>query len=239
MQTVIPVAVVLVGIAVGTYFQGVESERWEKRNDTELLITMTSRLKNTPLEVGEWRGEVINVTKEMEQQYERAHVSGHIDIKYEHTRTGKIVQISLVCAPSREIGIHTPNKCYVGAGYKMKSKYTQKNVSWDGGVAEVTAAAFYKETDAGMDNQQLVWCWGSEGKEGKGEWIAQGGVYLGRIKLAFSPAWYKLYVTTVIPNNVRVTDVKENIDFMREFMPALNAVLFPPEKPDEDSVEQI
>ncbi len=54
MQIVIPVAVVLVGIAAGTYYQGVQTERWESLNKSELLTSMVANIKNTPLIVGEW-----------------------------------------------------------------------------------------------------------------------------------------------------------------------------------------
>ncbi len=222
MQIVIPVAVVLVGIVVGTLAQGQQTERWKTLDKSAMLIAMTEHIENTPIEVGEWKGEVIKVTNAMEQQYERAHAVGHIEIRFRHTRTNKTVQVSLVCGPRRHIGVHTPDKCYVAAGFKMHGNPKQAHVIWNGGKATTLGTEFVKESTSGLERLKIVWCWGATG-----EWIAPSFSILSRMGLGSSPAWYKLYVSTPVPANARAADIKENKVFMREFMPLLNQVLFP------------
>jgi len=217
------IVVAVAAIAAGTYFQGIETERWEPLNETEELKAMAARLEHIPLEFGEWKGEIEPDTPELLEQYEIAGVAGHTNIRYEHSRTGKSVRVSLVCGHRRHVAIHTPDQCMVGAGFTMLERPTKKFVKTDASkdAAEFQMAHFCMEKDMMTINQRIMWCWSNSGT-----WIGPDT----RFPLAEHRYWFKLYVTTTDQGAQDSRDAKGSEEFIRDFLPVLNPALFPVEE---------
>ena len=110
----VPFAVVLVVLTVGTLIEGKYSNRWGEAQ-SERLDAFTERLKAVPKVVGDWEGvdELIN-----EEEFKASHCAGCISRTYTN-REGQRVNVYLVCGSARHVTIHTPDWCYVGAGYTM------------------------------------------------------------------------------------------------------------------------
>ncbi|MEX0587010.1 MAG: hypothetical protein WD176_10220, partial [Pirellulales bacterium] len=183
---------------------------------------------------GEWEGTVIPTDETMAIQYKKAKVREHQDIVYRHRRHGgKEVRMSLVCAHFRSIARHTPDKCFVGAGFDVADEEKDDVVTTSDGEAKVRTAQFIRQDATSRQNQRIVWCFSTE----RGKWIAPD---TGRIGLAVTgaQAWYKLYVTVALPGNKRSTDIDDCREFMRDFLPVLNRALFPAEQVEADAEEK-
>ena len=55
MKLVLPFTAALIIIGIGSYVEGVLSERWHKER-SEKLAEFTSRLPDVPLTIGDWEG---------------------------------------------------------------------------------------------------------------------------------------------------------------------------------------
>jgi hypothetical protein len=131
-----------------------------------------------------------------------------------------VVQISLVCGHHQTIGIHTPDKCMIGAGFRVLDGESERAemVDTPRGTMRVRTAQFIKDHATGVINQRMMWTFSHNG-----EWEASE---LGRASLAGQPGWFKLYVTTVAAGN-NVQDTSESRGFLEQFIPRLNDALFP------------
>jgi hypothetical protein len=219
-QLAVPICVVVAVIAVGTYLEGNSTGRWRDLRDTPRLAEMAANMENIPLKFGEWEGTRIEDDEIARIQYEKAKVRAHADILFRHRRiTGKEVRVSLVCAHHRSIARHTPDKCYVGAGFDVHDAERQDYVTTPVGEVKVRTAQFIRQDQTSRQNQRIVWCFSDNG-----DWIAPES---GRFGLAGSDAWYKLYVMTSIHGSKRAIDIQDSQDFLRDFIPALNKALFP------------
>jgi hypothetical protein len=223
-QLIAPVLVVVTVMGIGTYLEGNWTGRWRDLTDTETLKQMAAHMDNIPLKFGEWEGAVIPPDDGLKQQHKKAQVTKYQDIVYRHRRlSGKEVRMSLVCAPHRSIARHTPDKCYVGAGFDIADEERLEDVTTSDGVMSVRTAQFIRQSETSRQNQRIVWTFSDDGK-----WIAPES---GRIALAGSDAWFKLYVTVALPGNKRSTDIEDCREFLRDFLPVLNRALFP-DKPE-------
>ncbi len=69
----------------------------------------------------------------------------------------------------------------------------------------------------------MFWTWSYDGR-----WIAPD---LPRVALVGQPALYKLYFIDVVPIPGQAIEQNAAVDFMRKFIPAANAKLFPNQPP--------
>ena len=206
-QTILAGVVVGIVIIATTIAQGFYSERWIDHNSSEELIQMSKNLEYVPMRFGDWLGTEIETTPEMKQQYDIAKVNGYRNISYQHILSGKVVQVSLVCGHYQTIGIHTPDKCMIGAGFRELEGESERGemVETPRGTMRVRTAQFVKNHSTGVINQRMLWTFSHNG-----EWEASE---LGRASLAGQPGWFKLYVTTVAAGN-NVQDTSESRGFL-------------------------
>ena len=218
-QTIFAGVVAGVVIVLATIAQGYYSERWSDHSDSEDLKRMSANLKRIPMRFGDWMGTEIESTPEMEQQYKVAKVNGYRNISYQHILSGKVVQVSLVCGHYQTIGIHTPDKCMIGAGFRVLDGESERGEDIDTpkGAMRVRTAQFIKDHATGTVNQRMLWTFSHNG-----EWEASE---LGRASLAGHSGWFKLYVTTAAAGN-NVLDTSDSKEFLKAFVPRLNDALF-------------
>ena len=219
-QTILAGVVVGVVIIVTTIAQGYYSERWSDHAKSEYLERMSANLKHVPMRFGDWMGTEIATTPEMEQQYAAAKVNGYKNISYQHILSGKVVQVSLVCGHYQTIGVHTPDKCMIGAGFRELEGESERGEVFETpkGTMRVRTAQFVKDLPTGTINQRMLWTFSYNG-----EWEASE---LGRASLAGQAGWFKLYVTTAAAGK-DVLDTSESKGFLVDFIPRLNDALFP------------
>ena len=216
LAVIAPVAAALLAIIGGTMAHGWYTERFSKTvSDTDKLRDMANRLPDIKLSFGNWEGEDVADTKDSLRQFEKAKVSGHLNREYTDKKTHKTVRISLVSSARQHAVKHTPEKCYVGAGFKMLQAASHQVVETDVGTAEFLTSQFRKEAEG----QRILWAFSHDGN-----WTAPSSAYLG---LLGSNNWYKLYVTTTDSRNDPSKDLEFSKAFIREFLPEVNRALFP------------
>ena len=111
----LPVALAVAVIGVCTVFQGQFSDRWSSGVSQDLK-TLAASFESVPRVIGDW---VSEETPTNAKQLELASAHNCISRQYHNTKTGKRVSVFMICGLSRHVGAHTPDACYVGAGFDM------------------------------------------------------------------------------------------------------------------------
>jgi hypothetical protein len=222
----IPMIVALVLVAATTVLEGVFTERWSPRGDPAELAAMAERMTQIPLAIGDdWEGEDIPPSKDLLAQYKEAGVIGHLDRQYRHRRKGSVVRVSLMCGHARHLSIHTPDQCYIGAGFEMlEPEPVERSVltSLSSEPVLFHTAQFVKKKSQPPQNQRIMWSWCDEQK-----WYSPGRADVARFHFALSGNLYKLYVTTVPRPGQSQPDDEAGREFLRDFLPAIQPILYP------------
>ena len=98
---------VVVVIAAGAGAHGYVTGRWLPTGPKTELVMPT-----IPEFTGEWHGEAIKSGVADEANLR------NITRKYTHSRTGRVLTMSLTLGPAGLTAQHTPEYCYTGSGYK-------------------------------------------------------------------------------------------------------------------------
>jgi hypothetical protein len=104
------VALVATGLVHGFW-----TDRWQPPAD---VAAAAARLDEVPLEVGPWKGQVM----EVKANQLGAGVAGCVQRRYENRQTGAVVVLALVCGRPGPVSIHTPDACYGASGYLVGSR---------------------------------------------------------------------------------------------------------------------
>ena len=221
MKTALPAAAAIVAIVSCSIIQGLRSERWGSNYSAELesyrqhMVLLEDKL----LDVGTWKGEVIEADEEQQQQLEVARVAHSISRSYRNTKTGDKVSIFLVCGDSMHTSIHTPEQCYVAAGFNMREDPHPYEIHQGSRTYQFKTAAFKKEEAIPMQRLQIFWGWRTIDKP----WYAPP---YDRFALAGIPALYKMYVIHErSEGDDRPLEDTPSIAFIRDVLPAIDEIL--------------
>jgi Protein of unknown function (DUF3485) len=101
-------------IAVG-YVHGRLTNRWGLRPDVQ---NAGKRLRQTPLDIGDWRAPG---DTELDPQVQQIlQTSGSLNRVYENKRTGDRVSIAVLLGPAGPIAVHTPEVCYSSQNFQVQ-----------------------------------------------------------------------------------------------------------------------
>lgn len=213
VKQLLPIAIAVALIAAGTLYQGNITERWSPQN-SELLQTFTARLESVPPELEKWSSVDTPLT---EKEFAATNCTGYVSRLYKHEPSGEEVSVYLVVGTARHITIHTPDWCYVGAGYDMEGDSQPFNVEIGSQIHEFTTATFRKEDTEGVHRLRIFWSYSDDGN-----WLGPSspkGYFAGK------PALCKVYLITSIDENDDVVD-SPSIEFAKAFLPILNQHMF-------------
>lgn len=192
-------SLVLLGSGVVT---GLWTDRWTVSAAVE---DSAARVATVPTKIGDWEGQDFELDP---RQLVVAEVSGHVARKYVNRRTGREVNLVLLCGRSGPLSVHQPDVCYVGAGYTLAAPPEKWATAARGESYDFWVARF---TRSGSEAAPLrvFWAW-----SGTGDWRAAD---YPRLAFGRRPSLYKIYV------NQRMTRPDEPIDESagREFIQAL------------------
>jgi hypothetical protein len=195
--------------------QGFWTGRWEVSHAIEEAV---ARLDTVPLVVGDWKGTVQEIPQ---AEIAGARVNGHLACHFENRRKGQAVNVLLVCGRPGVVSVHTPDICYRGAGYEMKTgpdPFTLDGAETE--TASLQTATFSKGNATGSRDLRIFWAWNAAGR-----WQAPNNP---RWTFARSSVLYKLYVVRERGSKDASRPERDPaIDFMKQFLPDLNRVLFP------------
>jgi hypothetical protein len=219
-------AVVIAVLGVTTFYQGTFTERWRNFNLDPELDRMAQRMLDPPLLFGDWEGEIRPRTDETKAAFGKARVKEFVEVEYRNLRTGKHISITLVCGHRRHVARHTPDQCMISAGFKYADEPKLDDITLPGDVrARFKTSQFIKQDEQTV-NQRMIWTWSQGSGDERGKWNA---VSSDRWGLSHHSIWYKLYVTIPLPGVEKNEDIKEAENFLKELLPELNKVLYPPE----------
>jgi hypothetical protein len=198
---------------VNAYWTGV----FGNINSDEILKSFAKRLGDVPMSVGDWEG---TDDREMDpREREVAAADASLSRRYLNRLTGQAVSVFIVSGHHRAIAQHTPDLCYVAAGFQMLSPPIHYDVVTDDGTVETYTTVFKKDEHTGTQYLRVFWTWSFEG-----QWLAPN---MPRMKLVGHPALYKVYFINEVLQPGQGIEQNAAVDFMRKFIPTLDAALFP------------
>ena len=231
MKFAIPLAVVGVVLAVGTYVEGNFSDRWFGASSAK-LNRFTELVPQVPMQIGGWIA--TDDEKLSDEEFAKTHCTAYISRTYRNPE-GQSVNVYLVSGSGRHTTIHTPDWCYVGAGYD-KTEDPQQYRMQIGDVEqpetdpEFLTTIFRRENMHGKDEVRIFWTFSDNGN-----WA---GPRNPKNEFGGRPAMYKIYLITDVGE--AGDDIRSNptTNFVKEFMPTINKILFqepeaPAAKPSE------
>lgn len=216
LSLILPVAAGVALIVFASIVEGLWTERWGKTTSEELLA-FAEAFKDLPLTVGDWEGD--RVEEEADPRVlEVAGAEEYLSANYHNAKIGETVSVYLICGPSRNVSVHTPEACYPGAGFKMEGKTQPYTINTGSFQAEFTTAVFFKDEASGAQRLRIFWAWNAEGIWESPDWP--------RMKYGGRRALNKIYLLAPEPPNRSVNE-SPCLPFAELFLPEVDKVLFP------------
>ncbi|HET6575593.1 MAG TPA: exosortase-associated EpsI family protein [Fimbriiglobus sp.] len=173
-------AVVLSGVAHGLF-----TDRW---HTATAMRDVQPRLDQLPSKIGTWTAKDEPLSADV---LDKGAIQAHLSRRYRDSMTGQTVQVLVVAGRPQPISVHTPDICFQGAGFEMVSAPETLGVGDTG--AKLWTATFAKRNAPVPESLLVSWCWnGGSGWEAPDHRSA-------RVRYAFRPVLYKLYLVTEPP----------------------------------------
>lgn len=197
-------------LVLSGYVHGKWSNRWVAAS----AIEGKDLLGGLESEVGDWRpGEFFHI--------DPADVPAKTACRsrrFQPLKTGKEVVVSITSGSPGVVAVHTPDVCYLGAGYKLRGAVTRQSIPLaDGKNASLWMADFVKTSATGAETIRVRWSWTADG-----DWQAPD---YPRWVLARAPVLYKLYFVHAISEEEDLTREDPYRKFVADLIPTLNAQL--------------
>lgn len=193
-------------IAAGTYSRG----RADRVGTSRAVAAAAARLDRLPSDIGEWRGVDMEYNP---RDFTSAGVVGVRIRRYTNPQGDRVV-IMLVCGRPGPLAVHTPEACYVAAGFVPRGTPRRRA---EASGSEFLVAQFRKQAAAAPEALQIRWAW-SDG----GSWEAPE---YPRLTYAGRPVLYKLYVIREVTTDVGDEQADPGARFLRVFLPALGPIV--------------
>ena len=228
IKQLLPLAIATVLIVCGMLYQGKQTDRWVNQNSA-LLSQFTVNLPELPREIAGWSSVDTPLS---DKEFERTDCTSYVSRIYTDARSAQEVSMYSVVGTARNVTIHSPDWCYVGAGFVMEGDAKPFNIHIDGKDHEFTTATFRKQEQTGLKRLRIFWSYTDDG-----EWLAPSwpkSYFGGR------PALCKIYLITPIDEREDAIQESPSIAFAKVLIPALNTELFrepPMETKPADSPE--
>jgi hypothetical protein len=164
-----------------------------------------------PSDVGEWRGVDMEYNP---RDFASTGVGGVRIRRYTNPRGDRVV-IMLVCGRPGPLAVHTPDACYVAAGFVPRGTPRRRAEAYG---SEFMVARFYKQaTSAVPEALQIRWAWSDGG--------AWGAPEFPRLTYAGRPVLHKLYVIRDVTSGVEDEESDPSARFLRDLLPALGPIV--------------
>jgi hypothetical protein len=200
----------------GAVYQGQLCDRWELET-SERLEGFAQRLARVPTQIGPWTSTEVEVD---EAQFKESKCNGVVSRAYQNSLTGELVSVYLVSGKAYHVTIHTPDWCYVAAGFEMDNDPANYAVQCKGvePPPDFLWASFKKETEIETKDLRIFWSYTDDG-----QWTSPK---LAKQLFARKPALYKVYLITQIEGRATELSKDPSVQFAKEFMPVVNDALF-------------
>jgi hypothetical protein len=130
-------------------------------------------------------------------------------------KNGKRATVSITSGSPAAVAVHTPDVCFLGAGWKLRGPVVRQSVALPGGVTgSFWVGDFTKTTATSTDSVRVRWSWSADGN-----WVAPD---YPRWVLARAPILYKLYVVHSLAEEEDLTHADPYRKFVADLLPALS-----------------
>jgi hypothetical protein len=136
-------------------------------------------------------------------------------------KPGKPMVVSITSGGPGAVAVHTPDVCYLGAGYKLKGDVTRQMIPiGDGGAsAAFWVGDFVKTTATGSETNRVRWSWSADGN-----WQAPD---YPRWFFARTTVLYKMYIVQPLAEEDDLTRDDPYRTFIASLIQLLNRQLAP------------
>ncbi|MCE9529765.1 MAG: EpsI family protein [Planctomycetes bacterium] len=135
------------------------------------------------------------------------------------SKTGKPITVSITSGSPGAVAVHTPDVCYLGAGWKLRGAVSKQSTPLpDGKSASFWVADFTKTNATGSESIRIRWAWTADGN-----WQAPD---YPRWIFARAPILYKLYIVQQL-NDDDLTREDPYRKFVADLVPVLSKQLTP------------
>ncbi len=213
-QVILPAIVAVVVIGIGTVMQGKYSERWTTMT-SEVLDNFTACVERFPRVLGDWEGK--DDPPISDEVWEKTNCTAYISRNYRNKKTGAEVSCYLVSGTAKHITIHSPDWCYVGAGFTLQGEIQDHTVKLPSGSdmedPEFATAVFIKEEGMTSGGLRIFWTYSDDGV-----WKGPTSSNWAKASYGGRPAMYKIYL---VAQPVAANESPCN-DFVRDLFPRIN-----------------
>ena len=214
MQRFLVLGAAIVLIVVAAIVQGTWSERWDEFPELQLFA---DRVKDVPLEIGDWKGEDLPPTDA--KVLKMAGAVGSLSRTFKNP-AGDQVSIFVVCGKLRDVFYHAPDRCYPAQGFEMMEAKSREALETSTGTSEFFTTTFQKSDETGVHSQRIYWSFTADGA-----WIAPENE---SVTFFGERALYKVYVVTPLGRSSSSRDdCDPAAEFIRVLVPALTKAFFP------------
>ncbi|MCA9241222.1 MAG: exosortase-associated EpsI family protein, partial [Planctomycetales bacterium] len=207
--------VLIVAVAV---YDGVLNHRWTANTEAEDYAELIE--EHLPAEIGDWK----SVKYEVDDTILRvAGAVGYVSRSYKKDSTDEAVKVWLIVGPFKHVIRHTPDICYPSQDFRMM--YRPETYQFDAGVdgkAQFLTSSFEKR---GEMRQRVFWSWHKPSDSGPIDWVASTSPRDNRQMYAGTPALFKLYFTTLQPQEETPPESSPANEFAKVFLPVINELI--------------
>lgn len=191
-------------IVMGGALYGSYSQRWGPPAD---LVAMGQAVEEMPEQIGDWV--MIGEAPMAKSAIDMLECVGYVNRKYQHSKTGQIIDLAILVGPPGPIAVHTPEICFSSRAYDQETERREVEiVSDDGHTNSFWCLEFItKNVLANKLRVYYAWSLGSN-------WTAAEAP---RYQFAAEPALFKLQMSAEIPPG----ELGEKGDAGKEFLQAL------------------
>ena len=206
----IPCLLAILIMAGSGVIHGIIVDRWAPATNLSELVT---RIENIPMEIGSWQGVPQTIP---DTHLEIGQIDGYLSRTYTNQGTGAAVSLLIVGGKPGPISVHTPDICFLGAGYELKNTPMQTSITPEDDpslAVEAFSADFKKSTDAQPHDLRVLWTW------------CDGQAFHAPTNPRFTFAdrlfLYKVYITQVTGRGDHVTERDDSDSFLKTIIPIL------------------
>jgi hypothetical protein len=132
--------------------------------------------------------------------------------RFTHPSSNKNVVVSITSGHPGVVAVHTPDVCYLGTGYQIKTTVKKEEIVID---SNGTKAYFYcADFQKGNESLRVRWAWGVDGN-----WQAPNSP---RWHFIREPLLYKLYIVHPLTEDEDLTKDDPYRKFLADLVPSLN-----------------